>query len=173
MGPADVEQAGAWMNLVQAYRVIQAAVEDRLAAEAGLSWSELEALMRLAISPGRRLKMVDIADQLLASKSGVTRLVDRLEASGLIVRQVPRDNRRVIYGRITAAGLEVLERGRAAFGGGLEDAFSRHLADQEVLELRRILRKLLEGNGAWEDHRCLPAFDAEEPVSSADDSRAG
>jgi hypothetical protein len=44
--------------------------------------------------------MIDIADQLLASKSGVTRLVDRLEASGMISREVPADNRRVIYGRI-------------------------------------------------------------------------
>jgi DNA-binding MarR family transcriptional regulator len=165
MEPADAERAGAWMNLGQAHRVIQAAVEDRLVAETGLSWSELEALMRLAISPGRRLKMIDIADQLLASKSGITRLVDRLEANGLIAREVPPDNRRVIYGRITDAGLAALEKGSAVFMAGLEDAFSRHLADAEVQELRGILRKLLEGNGAWEDHRCLPDFEAQGQAS--------
>jgi DNA-binding MarR family transcriptional regulator len=167
MEPADAERAGAWMNLGQAHRVIQVAVEDRLEAEAGLSSSELEALMRLAISPGRRLKMIEIADQLLASKSGITRLVDRLEANGLIAREVPPDNRRVIYGRITDAGLEALETGSAVFMAGLEDAFSRHLSDQEVLQLRGILRKLLEGNGAWEDHRCLPAFDARSAEGQA------
>jgi DNA-binding MarR family transcriptional regulator len=159
MRPADADRAGAWLNLVQAYRVVQAAVEERLEAATGLSWSELEALMRLSISPGRRLKMIDIADQLLASKSGVTRLVDRLEASGMISREVPPDNRRVIYGRITEAGLDALGRARAIFMAGLDDAFSRHLSDGEVAQLRRILRKLLEGNAAWEDHRCLPAFD--------------
>jgi DNA-binding MarR family transcriptional regulator len=159
VGPADVDSAGAWVNLVQTHRVIQAAVEERLEAATGLSWSELEALMRLSISPGRRLKMIDIADQLLASKSGITRLVDRLEANGLISREVPPDNRRVIYGRITEAGLEALQKGRGIFMTGLEDAFSRHLSDPEVRQLRHILRKLLEGNGAWEDHRCLPAFD--------------
>jgi DNA-binding MarR family transcriptional regulator len=167
MEPADADRAGAWLNLFQAHRVIQVALEDRLEAEAGLSWSELEALMRLAISPGRRLKMIDIADQLLASKSGITRLVDRLEADGLIAREIPPDNRRVIYGRITDAGLEALEKGSAVFMAGLADAFSRHLSDREVQQLRGILRKLLEGNGAWEDHRCLPAFDAQEAEGPA------
>jgi DNA-binding MarR family transcriptional regulator len=139
--------------------VIQAAVEDRLEAEAGLSWSEFEALMRLAMSPGQHLKMIDIADQLLASKSGVTRLVDRLAAHGLITREVPPENRRVVYCRITGEGLAALEKGRAIFMAGLEETFSRHLSDAEVRQLRHILRKLLEGNGAWEDHRCLPDFD--------------
>jgi DNA-binding MarR family transcriptional regulator len=162
MGPADVERAGAWMNYVQTYRVIQAAVEDRLAAETGLSWSELEALMRLAISPGRQLKMIDIAEQLIASKSGITRLVDRLEADGLIAREIPHDNRRVIYARITEAGLAALGKADAVFMAALDDAFSRHLSDTELLQLRAVLRKLLEGNGAWEDHRCLPAFDAQQ-----------
>lgn len=159
MVPADADRAGAWVNLVQAHRVIQAALEERLEAGTGLSWPELEALMRLAISPGGRLKMIEIADQLLASKSGVTRLVDRLVAIGLIAREIPSDNRRVTYGRITEAGLAALASGRAIFLAGLEDAFSRHLSDQEVDQLRRILRRLLEGNGAWEAHRCLPAFD--------------
>ena len=148
------------MNLVQAYRVIQAVVEERLEAETGLCWSEVEALMRLSASPGRRLKMIDLAEQLLVSKSGITRLVDRLEANGLISREIPPENRRVIYGRITEAGLQALEAARRIFMAGLGDAFSRHLSEREVAQLRRILRKLLEGNGAWEDERCLPAFDA-------------
>ena len=167
MRPADADRAVAWMNLAQAHRVIQTAVDERLHAQTGLSWSELEALMRLSIAPGRRLKMIDIADQLLASKSGVTRLVDRLEANGLIVREVPPDNRSVIHGRITDAGLEVLERARSVFVAGLEDAFSRHLSDAQVAQLRGILRRLLEGNGAWERHRCMPALDDPDRGSRA------
>jgi DNA-binding MarR family transcriptional regulator len=150
------------VNLTQACRVIEAAVAQRLEAEAGLSWSELEVLMRLAVAPGRRLKMADVAGQLLASKSGVTRLMDRLVANGLISRETPPDNRRVVYGRMTDAGLTVLARGRAVFRHSLQQSFSRHLSGEEVLQLRHILRRLLEGNGAWEEHRCLPAFDEPE-----------
>lgn len=159
MSHPDADPVGAWVNLVQAHRVVQAAVEERLETEAGLSWSELEALMRLAISPGRRLKMVEIADQLLASKSWITRLVDRLQANGLIVREVPPDNRRVIYARITEAGLAALERAHGIFMAALDDSFARYLSDRETGHLRQMLRKLLEGNGAWDDHRCMPAFD--------------
>jgi DNA-binding MarR family transcriptional regulator len=159
--PADAERAGAWLNLVQTHRVVQAAVEERLQAETGLSSLELEALMRLAISPDRRLKMIDLAEQLLASKSGITRLVDRLEAGGLIAREVPPDNRRVTHGRVTDAGLRTLERARETFTAALDDAFARHLSDVEVGRLRAILRKLLEGNGAWDEHRCEPAFDGQ------------
>lgn len=161
VGSNDVDHVLAWMNLVQTYRVIQVAVEERLEAEIGLSWSELEALMRIAISPGGRLKMIDIADQLMASKSGVTRLVDRLETHGLISREVPADNRRVIYSRITEAGMDALGKGQPIFMTGLEDFFARHLSDSEIRQLRHILRKLLEGNGAWEYHRCMPDFDGQ------------
>ncbi len=167
MAPADADRAGAWVNLVQANRVVQTALEERLEAATGLSWTEFEVLMRLSTSPGQRLKMNEIADQLLASKSGITRLVDRLEALHLIVREVPPDNRRVINGRITEVGLEALQRARAVFAAGLEDLFSRHLSDPDVRQLRRILRRLLEGNGAWEDHRCQPAFGEPQQAGEA------
>jgi DNA-binding MarR family transcriptional regulator len=163
----DVDHVLAWMNLVQTYRVIQVAVEERLEAEVGLSGSELEALMRIAISPGGRLKMIDIADQLMASKSGVTRLVDRLEAHGLIAREVPADNRRVIYGRITKAGMDALGKGQPIFMAGLEEFFARHLSDSEIRQLRSILRKLLEGNAAWEYQRCMPDFDGQRGEQEA------
>jgi DNA-binding MarR family transcriptional regulator len=163
MEPVGIDPAGVWMNFFQAYRVVQGALEERLEAESGLSWSELEVLLRLSVSPGRRLKMADIADQLLASKSGITRLVDRLEANGFISREVPPENRRVVYGRITDAGLETLRRAYVIFQQVLEDAFSRHLSEAEMRELRQIVRKLLEGNGAWDDHRCMPGFDEAAP----------
>jgi DNA-binding MarR family transcriptional regulator len=158
VAPADADAAGAWDNFFQANRVIQTKLEERLELATGLSWAESEVLMRLAIAPGQRLKMIEIADQLLASKSGITRLVDRLEAAGLLVREIPPDNRRVIYGRLTPAGIDAVQRGQVVFMAGLEEAFSRHLSDAEMRHLRRILRRLLEGNGAWEEERCMPGF---------------
>ena len=55
-----------------------------------------------------------------------------LEASGMISREVPPDNRRVIYGRITEAGLDALGRARGIFMAGLDDAFSRRMSCSRV-----------------------------------------
>lgn len=152
------ERVGAWINLEQAARVIQNLLEERLQAAAGLSGPEFELLWRLEVTAGKQLQMNEIANQLLASKSGITRLVERLEAKGLLVRQTPADNRRVVHARLTSTGEAALIRARAAFMAGLDDAFSAHLSDGEVQSMRRMLRKLLTRNGAWAEARCSPSF---------------
>jgi hypothetical protein len=52
----------------------------------------------------------------------------------------------------------VLAEARRTFAEGLGEAFSSHLTEAEVVSLRRLMRKLLEGNGAWVDARCDPGF---------------
>jgi DNA-binding MarR family transcriptional regulator len=92
--------------------------------------------------------------------------MDRLVADGLISRETPPENRRVVYGRVTDAGLVVLARARKVFEASLEQSFARHLSSEEIQQLRQILRRLLEANGAWEEHRCLPAFDGPEGLTA-------
>jgi DNA-binding MarR family transcriptional regulator len=152
----DEERVGAWVNLGQAAHVVQAALDQRLESTAGVWGPEFELLWRLDATPGGRLKMTEIAGLLLASKSGVTRLVDRLVESGLVTRDTPAENRRVVYAHLTPRGKAVLARARQAFGDAFDMAFSGHLSDSDVRALRRILRKLLEGNGAWASDRCQP-----------------
>jgi DNA-binding MarR family transcriptional regulator len=152
------DRLGAWMNLGQTAHVIQALLEERLQEAVGLSGVEFELLWRLRATADRRLRMSEIASQLLASKSGITRIVARLEADGLLVRKIPADNRRVVWALLTAKGEGAVVSGQAAFAVGLEETFSAHLSDTEVKAMRRILRKLLECNGAWAEDRCSPAF---------------
>jgi DNA-binding MarR family transcriptional regulator len=144
------------MNLQQAGRVIQNVLEETLSAEADLSWAEFELLWRLQLADGLPLRMNEIAEQLLGSPSGTTRIVDRLEAERLIARETPRDNRRVVQVKLTERGRKRLATADRAFKGALADAFSAHLSDSEVLTLRKLMRKLLEGNGAWAEARCDP-----------------
>jgi hypothetical protein len=75
-------------------------------------------------------------------------------AVGLVSREVPPENRRVVFTRITAAGTEALVRAQGVFLATLEQSFSRHLSDTDIRALRRLLRQLLEGKGAWEEERC-------------------
>jgi DNA-binding MarR family transcriptional regulator len=154
----DEERIAAWVNLGQAVHVVQGALDRRLEAAAGVSGPQFELLWRLNATPGQRLQMTEIAGLLLASKSGVTRLVDRLVEEGLVAREIPPENRRVTYAELTPRGKAVLAKAQDAFGPALEASFSNHLSDSDIRAMRRILRKVLEGNGAWAHDRCEPGL---------------
>jgi DNA-binding MarR family transcriptional regulator len=163
----EPERLGAWLNLIQANRVVSDALELALEAAAGLSLAEHELLIRIAHSPDGRLRMADLASLLLVSKSGVTRLVDRVEQAGLVRRELSPEDRRVTFARITGAGRQALARANPAFAVGLERSFSTHLDDADVQCLRAALRKVLAGNGEWEEDRCSPDYASEEPAETA------
>ena len=153
---ASQDQVSAWMNLRQAGRVIQTRLEERLHKEADLSWAEFELLMRLRISAAHPLQMSQIAAQLVGSPSGTTRIADRLERDGLIVRETPRENRRIVRVQLTDRGREVLADADEIIRTNVQEVLGDHLTETEVTELRALLRKLLERNGAWQDERCAP-----------------
>ena len=153
--PATADRIAAWVNLQQINRVIQGRLEQRIRDQADLSWPEFEVLWRLHLAADP-LHMSEIATQLIGSPSGTTRIADRLEAGGLIERETPRDNRRIVRLRLTERGRATFERADAAFRSALEEAFSGHLSEAEAAGLRRTLRKLLERNGAWLESRCDP-----------------
>lgn len=156
------------MNLVQSNQVVESVLEDDLEASVGLSLAEFEVLSRLSRAPAGGRKMSDIANLLLASKSGITRIVDRLERDGLVLREIPPENRRVVRASITSEGRKALARAKLVFARGLDQAFSQHLSDADIRMLRRILRKLLVGNGAWEEERCsLKSDDGAERSSTS------
>lgn len=153
---ATQDQVSTWINLHQTGRVIQARLEERLHKETNLSWAEFELLMRLQISAAHPPQMSEIAAQLVGSPSGTTRIADRLERDGLIVRETPRENRRIVRVQLTDRGRQVLAEADMKFRTALQDAFGDHLTESEVAELRALLRKLLERNGAWQEARCAP-----------------
>jgi len=153
---ASQGQVSAWMNLRQAGRVIQTRLEERLHKEADLSWAEFELLMRLRISAAHPLQMSQIAAQLVGSPSGTTRIADRLERDGLIVRETPRENRRIVRVQLTDRGRKVLADADEIIRTNVQEVLGDHLTETEVTELRALLRKLLERNGAWQDERCAP-----------------
>src|SRR5947208_24747 len=94
--------------------------------------------------------MSEIAAQLVGSPSGTTRIADRLEKDALIVRETPRENRRIVRVQLTERGRKVLAEADETFRVILQETFGDHLTESEVSELRHSLRKLLEQNGAWQ-----------------------
>ena len=136
--------------------MIQTRLEERLQKEADLSWAEFELLMRLRVSAAHPLQMSEIAAQLVGSPSGTTRIADRLVRDGLIVRETPRENRRIVRVQLTDHGREVLSKADEVIKTNVQEVLGDHLTETEVTELRALLRKLLEKNGAWQDARCAP-----------------
>ena len=149
-------QVATWLNLQQANRVLDGLLDHRLQEAAGVSMAEYEVLFRLQVAGGRPLQMAQIATQLITSPSGTTRIADRLERDGLITRRTPHENRRIVEVNLTPRGRRVLDRADRAFRAVLRDAFSSKFTDREMATLRALMRKLLEGNGAWTDARCAP-----------------
>jgi DNA-binding MarR family transcriptional regulator len=94
----------------------------------------------------------------VGSPSGTTRIADRLEKDGLIARETPRENRRIVRVQLTNHGGKVLGEAKKTFHSTLQETFGDHLDDNEVAELRRTLRHLLEKNGAWQEARCNPTL---------------
>jgi DNA-binding MarR family transcriptional regulator len=146
----------AWAGLRHASFALWRALETRLEREAGVDLLEHELLSHLAAAPAGRLRMVDLAELLTISRSGVTRLMDRLVERGWVGREQPADNRREVYATPTPAGLAVLERSRAAFASALQDTLGHHLNLRDVADLQHTTRKLLEGLGRWDPRRHAP-----------------
>ena len=156
----------AWLNLLQVHAVVTAKVEAELEASCGLSLAEHEVLLRLAHAPADQLRMYDLSDLLMISKSGITRLVDRLENRGLITRELSDRDRRVIHSRLTREGRAVLERAKPVLARSVDTYFAAHLSDGEITALRGALKTVLQANGSWAEQRCSPSY-AEDPKAPA------
>jgi DNA-binding MarR family transcriptional regulator len=159
----DHEAILAWLNLSQAHAVLRTGLGRALEAEAGIGLSEVEVLRRLASAPDARLRMRDLADQLFIAQSGVTRIVDRLVSQGWVTRVQPPDDRRTVYALLTPAGRSAVERAVPVYVRVVSDQLGQHLSPEDLGELRRVLRVVLEGLGQWDEVRCNPNPDAPAP----------
>jgi len=106
-GTFDDARLTAMGLLAETFAGMQAKILPTLTG-AGLSGTEFDVLLRLARSPGERLRMTDLATQTALSTSGVTRVVDRLENRGLVRRESCASDRRGAYAALTGPGRDLL-----------------------------------------------------------------
>lgn len=86
--------------------------------------------------------MNELAGRILASKSGLTRVIDRMEEAGLVRRERPSDDRRVVKVFITPTGLETLQAARAVHRRGIQEHFIQHLDPHELAALADALENV-------------------------------
>lgn len=120
-----------------------AALEAQFAHDVpGVSMHSFDVLVRLARSPGQRLRMSDLAAQVAMSPSGLTRAVDRLEAAGLVERASCPSDRRGAYAVLTPAGRRLVDRAIPRHLEHLERHLTGLLDDDELRAFTAALRKL-------------------------------
>ena len=145
--------------------VVEWRVSERLDAElqasAGMSLSRLELLMQLHFKDGRR-RMSDLADALLLSRGGATRLVARAEEDGLVRREIPPDDRRATYAVLTEIGEAAADRAYPVYLELVQRLFHDFVDDGEAEVLVRVWNRVLEGNGL----ACGPVSHAAEALAA-------
>ncbi|MET9026865.1 MULTISPECIES: MarR family winged helix-turn-helix transcriptional regulator [Nocardia] len=125
--------------LFEAYGGVVAKLEQVWNAH-GLSGLDLNALMRLSRSPGRRLRMTELAVQTALSTSGVTRLVDRLARAGLVERELDPGDRRSAYAVLTEAGAARLAQVLPDYLAAVDRWFVGLLTPEQLAALSEALR---------------------------------
>jgi len=143
----DVAREEAWRAFITAYAVAIEGIERGL-AEAGLpplGWYDV--LLELSVAPGRRLRMYELASAVVLSRSGLTRLVDRLERAGLLRREPTPDDRRGSFAVLTREGEEMRRRMWPVYARGIAEHFGGHLGDDEVRVLAGAMKRVSGARG--------------------------
>jgi DNA-binding MarR family transcriptional regulator len=137
------EQLVAWRLFLECAFAMIDILDAELRDERGLTLRWYDVLVNLE-EAGGGCRMTELAGRILASKSGLTRVIDKMEAEGLVRRERPADDRRVILVHITPAGLEALQAARMVHRRGIQEHFVQHLDKRDLAALERMFEKVSE-----------------------------
>lgn len=129
-----------WRAFLEAHARITRRLDEELRAEHDLSLAEYEALMTIADAPDRRIRMRQLADRVILSKSGVTRLIDRLVLDGLVQRDTCLSDARGAEAVLTIAGMDRLRRAARTHLRGIEEHFLAGLDTDDLSTIQRTMR---------------------------------
>lgn len=139
----------AWQALLHTHHDVTDRLDADLREQHGLTFSEYDVLLRLARAPDRSLRMSDLAERVLLSPSGLTRLVDRLVDDGLVTRDISQEDARVTLARLTGRGRERLRRAARTHLQGIRQHFTGRLSETQ---LRNVASALETISGPHEPH---------------------
>jgi DNA-binding MarR family transcriptional regulator len=139
---SEVER-GAWVGFLRAHRALVAELDEELRREHGLPLSSFDVLAQLDNAPDRQLRMSELADAVLLSRSGLTRLVERMESKGLIERRECTEDARGAFAVLTEGGAERLREARKTHLAGVRDRFLQRFDEQELRSLGDVWERVL------------------------------
>lgn len=138
----DDWRIGVWRSFLRAHAGVLRELERELLAETGMSLGWYDVLLQLAEAPGRRLRMAELADRVLLSRSGLTRLIDRLQAEGLVRREPSPDDARGTFTVLTPAGMARLRAAAPVHLAGIRKYWLAHFSDDDLRRLGALLGRV-------------------------------
>jgi len=140
------------VTLLRAHAAVTRRLNAQLSADHGLTINDFEVLLRLARAPDRRLRRVDLAEEVVLTASGITRLLDGLERSGFVERASCDADRRVVYAVLTESGLAKLREAARSHSAQIEELFGDRFDEGELEKMTALLSRL----GGTDPAACEP-----------------
>ncbi|HEY0166869.1 MAG TPA: MarR family transcriptional regulator [Jatrophihabitans sp.] len=139
MTPRDVDGLQAWRAMLLAYNAAMRAIDADLEASGSIPLTWYDVLLELNAAPEGRLRMQELSDRVVLSRTRVSRLVDEMVIDNLVAKVRDDDDRRVVWAKITDVGRKSFRETAPRYLRGIEEHFSSHLTDAE----RRVLTAAL------------------------------
>jgi DNA-binding MarR family transcriptional regulator len=132
----------AWVRFLRAHAALTRELSSRLEALHELTLSDFDVLVQLYYAEGRRMRRIDLARSVLLTASGITRLLDGLESSGLVAKERCESDARVTYAVLTKSGVKKIEDARDSHLADIEELFGSRFSPEEREQLAELLARL-------------------------------
>ena len=143
----------AWARLLRGHAALVRSLNQRLAADHGLTINDYEALLLLSHAEEKRLRRTDLAQSIQLTPSGVTRLLEGLERAGFVAKVECAEDARAIWAVLTDAGRAKLDEASCSHVRAIEDLFGERYSPDEIETLGDLLSRL---PGAARAESCSP-----------------
>lgn len=140
--PRNAALPEAWRSFLRAHSALTRQMDADLIASHGITLSDYGVLLRLAQSPERRMRRVDLADEVMLTQSGITRLLAGLEEAGWVERATCDTDRRVVYAQLTDAGHEKYRAAGRTHLESIRMLFADHFSGAELELLEELMGRL-------------------------------
>ena len=133
-----------WRLFITTHARLINTIDAQMQAEKQIPLHWYDVLIELYEAPQHRLRMSDLADKVVLSRSGLTRLVDKLEQAGYLLREIDPDDRRGFYAILTDTGKEAMRGAWSSYAKGIETHFAQYLSDDDAAQFTRFLSRIID-----------------------------
>ena len=144
----------AWVGLLRTHAAVTRQLDRELVHDHGLTINDYEVLLHLSRADDRMMRRVDLANRVLLTPSGITRLLDGLERGGLVEKASCSTDARVVYAKLTDDGLKRLEAASGSHLASIRGLFAERFSEEELVALASYLERLPQVPGG--DADCTP-----------------